>query len=324
VITPDINFRNIRKHRSSQNDGFEELTRQLVLAEPPEHHASIENRGPGADGGVEILVRFSDGRVWGWQCKYFPDSFAASEVAQLKKSFSAALANFPALERYYVALPRNLSGHAEGDQDTQTKYWNGFKKWCGDEATKLGRTVSIELWDESYFVNRLQRNDPIYAGMRLYWFDETALDVDWFRRQLAKSFAYIGKRYRPDDHVEVRIANPIRVLRRDDSFEMRFERVSQNLAGAAAILRSLVERNEETGALKEHCNSLFEFLEELGGALADCDRRDLYARPLSKTLSEVAAIRDENRSYSVEMPEKPKPSSTAYPSCKEKADSPFY
>jgi hypothetical protein len=88
LTTPDINFRNIRKHRRSQNDGFEELTRQLVLAEPLENYSSIENRGPGADGGVEILVKFPDDRVWGWQSKYFPDSFGASEVAQLKKSFS--------------------------------------------------------------------------------------------------------------------------------------------------------------------------------------------------------------------------------------------
>ncbi|MER8640668.1 hypothetical protein [Mesorhizobium sp. M1365] len=133
----------------------------MVLADPPENYEAIESRGPGADGGVEILVKFPDGRVWGWQSKYFPDSFAASEVAQLKKSFSAALANFPKLERYYVAVPRNFSGHAEGNNDTQTKNWNGFKEGCGDEAAKLGRSVSIELWDESYFVARLQRNDAI-------------------------------------------------------------------------------------------------------------------------------------------------------------------
>ena len=81
-----------------------------MLAEPPENYASIENRGPGADGGVEILVRFPDERIWGWQSKYFPESFGPSEVAQLKKSFSAALTNFPNLERYYVAVPEEFLG----------------------------------------------------------------------------------------------------------------------------------------------------------------------------------------------------------------------
>ena len=269
----------------------------MVLAEPPENYTSIENRGPGADGGVEILVKFADGRIWGWQSKYFPDSFGASEVAQLKKSFNAALENFPRLERYFVAVPRNFSGHAEGDQNTQTKNWNGFKTWCADEAAKLGRSVSIELWDESYFVSKLQRNDAIYAGMRLYWFDEKALDIEWFSHQLAKSVAYIGKRYRPDDHVEVRIANTIRVLRRGDGFENRLKRVSQNVADAIAILQTLIKMKGEVDALDQHCDSLSKILEEISNTLADCDHRNLYARLLSEALCKVAKVRNENPSY---------------------------
>lgn len=268
-----------------------------MLADPPENYEAIESRGPGADGGVEILVKFPDGRVWGWQSKYFPDSFAASEVAQLKKSFGAALANFPKLERYYVAVPRNFSGHAEGNNDTQTKNWNGFKEWCGDKAAKLGRSVSIELWDESYFVARLQRNDAIYAGMRLYWFDEKALDLEWFQNQLARSFAYIGKRYRPNDHVDVRIGNTIRVLRRDSSFEHRFLRLSQNVTGAIATLQLLANMDGEIGPLKEHCASLTKFLEESHGSLTGCAHGDLYARLLSETLRKVSATRRENPSY---------------------------
>lgn len=268
-----------------------------MLAEPPENYLSIENRGPGADGGVEILVRFADGRIWGWQSKYFPDSFGASEVAQLRKSFSAALTNFSQLERYYVAVPRNFSGHAEGDQDTQTKNWNGFKKWCGDEAAKLGRKVSIELWDETYFVSRLQRNDALYAGMRLYWFDEKALDIQWFKHQLAKSFAYIGKRYRPDDHVNVSIADTIHVLRRDDRCENRLQRVLQNVAGAITTLQSLINMDSDVGPLKKHCITLSKFFEECRSVLADCDHRNLYARLLSETLSQLAPIRYKNPSY---------------------------
>lgn len=268
-----------------------------MLAEPPENCTSIENRGPGADGGVEILVRFPDGRVWGWQSKYFPDSFGASEVAQLKKSFSAALGNFPKLERYYVAISRNLSGQAEGGQDTQTKNWSGFKKWCGDQAAKLGRSVSIELWDESYFVSRLQRNDAIYAGMRLYWFDEKVLDVQWFRNQLDKSFAYIGKRYRPVDHVEVRIAETIRILRRDDSCKNRLRIVSKNVDEITVIIQSLIRLGGEVDSLKEHCIILLKEFEKTRGALAQSDQDDLYAHLLSTTLSKLAPIRNENLSY---------------------------
>ncbi len=269
----------------------------MVLAEPPADYFSIENRGPGADGGVEILVKFSDGRVWGWQSKYFPDSFSTSEVSQLKKSYRSALTNFPKLERYYVAVPRNLSGHAEGDNETQTKAWNGFKKWCSDEAAKLNRSISIELWDESYFVSRLQRNDTIYAGMRLYWFNDQTLSDEWFKSQLTRSFAYIGKRYRPSDHVAVGIANTIQALRRDEGFKRRMSHVSQCVTDAISVLQSLTKAVDKVDQLTEHFISLSLRLEEIKTSLLNCDRDNLYAPLLSETLSKCASIRYDDESY---------------------------
>ncbi|MDL2405200.1 hypothetical protein PY650_05940 [Rhizobium calliandrae] len=233
---PDINFRNIRNHRNSQNDGFEELTRQLVLAEPPEGASEIEHRGPGADGGVELLARFPDARVWGWQSKYFPDGFGSSEVGQLKKSFKSALSNYPKLEKYYVAIPRNLSGHAEGENETQTKNWQGFKTWCKDLAAAENRTVEIVLWDDTYFVSRLQRGDPAHAGMRLYWFDQAVLDQKWFERQLEKSLGYIGKRYREVDHVDVKIGNSLKILERHPEVSERLKSVSTGLRSSIEML----------------------------------------------------------------------------------------
>ena len=196
-----------------------------------------------------------------------------------------------------LLYPRNFSGHAEGDNDTQTKNWNGFKKWCADEAAKLGRSVSIELWDESYFVSKLQCNNAIYAGMRLYWFDEKVLDIEWFQHQFDRSFAYIGKRYRPADHVEVRIGDTIRILRRDRSFESRLLRVSKNLASAATALRSLVERDREGSPLKEYCTHLSKLFGEVKDTLANCDHSDLYSRLLSEAFNKIRSISHENPSY---------------------------
>ncbi|MGP4686751.1 hypothetical protein ACSV5K_10350 [Agrobacterium pusense] len=287
---PDINFRNIRKHRSSQNDGFEELTRQIVLAEPPEGFSSIENRGPGADGGVEIAVKFPDGRVWGWQSKYFPDTFAASEVSQLKKSFKSALENFPLLERYHVAIPRNLSGSAEGKNETQTKQWNTFKAWCAAEAKKKGRVVEIVLWDESYFVSKLQRNEARYSGMRVYWFDENSFDTQWFENQLRKSRDYIGKRYRPDDHVDVGINEKLRLLRRHDSLKERLVSLTSQLNDAGTALREVMASGTEVDPLRGHCEQVQAEIERIVEILGTIDSDDLYGVRLTKCLDEVAAI----------------------------------
>lgn len=293
---PDINFRNIRKHRSSQNDGFEELTRQLVLADPPADHVSIENRGPGADGGVEIVVRFQDGSVWGWQTKYFPDAFGSAEVGQLKKSFAAALANFPKLKRYYVAVPRNLSGHAEGKRDTQTKNWNAFKTWCAGEAAKEQREVEIYLWDESYFVSRLQRNDPLHAGMLSYWFNETVFDAAWFEKIFRKSLQFIGKRYRPEDHVAVKIDSFTSVLRRNEAFFKRCSAVLKRLSGAISSLQTLLEY-PDIGELKPLATELKATLETLKDELAKVHPGDLYASELSAHLGTLARIRSGNAAF---------------------------
>lgn len=219
---PHLDFKNLRKHRNSQNDGFEELTRQLVLAQPPDLCTKVENRGPGADGGVEILARFADGSVWGWQSKFFLDDFGASEIGQIKKSFSAALTNFTTLERYYVAIPRNLSGAAVGKQKTQTQYWADFLVWAAKEAAKAGRLIKIELWDESYFIKRLQSNDPLYTGMRAYWFQETVFTSQWFERRFIESRKFIGKRYRENDHIDLSVNHTLCFLRRTPDF---FEKI---------------------------------------------------------------------------------------------------
>ncbi|AYM10822.1 hypothetical protein G6L58_07255 [Agrobacterium tumefaciens] len=296
---PDINFRNIRKHRSSQNDGFEELTRQIVLAEPPAGFSSIENRGPGADGGVEIAVKFPDGRVWGWQSKYFPDTFAASEVSQLRKSFKSALANFPLLERYHIAIPRNLSGSAEGKNETQTKQWNKFKKWCETEAKKKGRTVAIELWDESYFVSKLHRNEARYSGMRVYWFDENSFDTQWFENQLSKSRDYIGKRYRPDDHVDVGINEKLRILRRHECLEERLAVVMTHLEDADTALRDIIGYETVGEPLRVPCEDVRAEIERIHQILCRANSDELYADQLAGCLDDVERIPKESSSYRI-------------------------
>nr|WP_201010217.1 hypothetical protein [Rhizobium rhizogenes]QCL09656.1 hypothetical protein pC5.8a_164 [Rhizobium rhizogenes] len=294
----DINFRNIRKHRSSQNDGFEELTRQLVLAEPPDGAIEIENRGPGADGGVEILARFADGRVWGWQSKYFTDGFDTSEVKQLKKSFSAALENFPTLERYYVAIPRNLSGHAEGDNNTQTKHWKNFETWCEKEASALERTVEILLWDDTYFVSRLQRSDPAHAGMRLYWFDETVLDQEWFQRQLDKSLAFIGNRYRPADHVDVRIGATLEIMTKGREFVPRFDVVWSVIAACADKLKSVIAMLDKDDKHLVDFQETIAFLVQLVETSKATDPRRLADHRIATLL---AVLREFETQYSVDF-----------------------
>lgn len=119
--SPTIIFRETQPHNSDQRIGFEELLRQLLIATPPEQCASLEHKGAGAGRGVEVLVHRTDGRQWGVQTKYFIDGFAAPQIPQLWSSFRSALAAYPALNRYFVALPINLAG---GVRATLAATWN--------------------------------------------------------------------------------------------------------------------------------------------------------------------------------------------------------
>lgn len=295
---PSINFHNIRSHRSGKDDAFEELTRQIILANPPKGHSRIENRGPGADGGVEILVLFPDGSCQGWQSKYFLERFGGSETGQLRESFRSALENNPRLVKYTVALPRNLSGTATGNAWTQSRHWSEFTKWALAEAKKLSREIEISLWDESHFVSKLQLSDPLHAGMRSYWFDETCLTKTWFEQLFGKSKAQLGERFSPDDHVEISLGNVFEVLRRTATLADARSKLRLLLIGTIAdgsilvaddikpinsILVSAVEKLKECVLKFDSINwvtggpiDLHELHGKLKGVLEDKDQEELW------------------------------------------------
>ena len=207
-MSPTIDFQQLRPHRGDQATGFEELTRQLVLAEVLPNVREIEHRGPGADGGVEILVRFRDGSSWGWQSKWF-NSFGASQVSQLKESFQSAIRNFGPddkgrITKFIVALPLNLSGPGTADKSDLRKRWTNFIEWAKKESVKaISREVEVQLWDETAFIWRLQKHNGPYPGILAYWFDRHLYTADWFRKQLDGAIAALDERYHPEDHVDV-------------------------------------------------------------------------------------------------------------------------
>jgi hypothetical protein len=237
MVAPSVDFRRIRSHRGSQNTGFEELTRQLVIAEPPASFTRIEHRGPGADGGVEILVWLADGACKGWQSKYFVDGFGTSQLGQLKDSFETALKTYPALSAYVVAIPRNLSG--SGTSNDERARWEQFEKWAEEKCREAGRDVAIELWDESEFIAKLVRPTGIYPGLLIYWFDQSALGVDWFREKFEAVKADLGDRYSPGDHVDTHVQVQFHILCRNERFLEEIEKFKGRLAEALSAARKV-------------------------------------------------------------------------------------
>lgn len=230
---PAISFSQIRSHRSSQNTAFEELTRQLVLASLPAGMIQIEHRGPGADGGVEVLVHMADGATWGWQSKYFIDGFDISQVGQLKKSFLSAVNSYATMSKYYVAIPRNLSGSGVGETDDARKRWVSFVSWANAQSSAQGRNIEIVLWDETELVRQLTQGKSPFQGMLAYWFDLTTLSPNWFSEKFEAACADLGDRYSPQDHVDVLVGSCFDTILRNKEY---LERVDRHIADVAAAL----------------------------------------------------------------------------------------
>ena len=66
-----IDFRNIRTHDNSKNEGFEELCCQLAsFEEVPIGSIFRRKSGAGGDAGVECYWRLPNGNEEAWQTKY--------------------------------------------------------------------------------------------------------------------------------------------------------------------------------------------------------------------------------------------------------------
>ncbi len=234
-----IDFRSIRSHRRGQEGGFEELIRQLIIANPPDKYTKIENRGSGPDGGVEVLVWLENGDCIGWQAKYFIDEFSSSQIQQIKDSFYTALERYPTLTDYYVAIPRNLSGDTQGSKKTQRKKWEDF---CLDTKEKLdekNRNVKLHLWDESQLISFLSQSDAIHTGIRYYWFNNQQFSIDWFEEKLKPTLADLGERYTSDLNVDVSIQSEIDIVQRNEKFLEIIDTNKNSLAEAVTAIDDL-------------------------------------------------------------------------------------
>lgn len=233
----DLDFARLRPHHGRRDHGFEELLRQILIAGPPAGCVRLEHKGPGADGGVEVLAHLATGDLIGYQSKYFIDAFGVDQIRQIRDSFRRALASYARMVRYVVALPRNLSG-APGRNSIRGK-WDAFVAAAEAEAAALGRAVVVELWDESALVARLMPSDPVCAGLRLFFFDDLALTTTWFQDRFAASRAELQDRYLPDDHVDVAAQGLLDIAARSPRFGARVDAHRATYPVALKALRRL-------------------------------------------------------------------------------------
>ena len=230
---PTIDFRSIREHNGAQDEGFEELSYQLIpwlgdISDQP----VIRHGAP--DGGIEARVCVADGSVWGWQAKYF-FQFRDTQFRQMKRSFDSALASWPTLSRYTFVFPSDPpSGQREGTRSAAQKIADEFAKW-ESVAAQQGRAVTIDYIGGSRLRDIL--TDEQHAGHVLYWFDQLLLSGDWLGQRLDRAIDAAGPRYTPEVNVDLEIGFVFDGLGRTEAFE---ERLGEQVA---ALRRATPSRN---------------------------------------------------------------------------------
>ncbi|MBB3799406.1 hypothetical protein FHY17_003694 [Xanthomonas arboricola] len=245
MASPTIDFRSIRSHQGSQHGGFEELVCQIAALDT-KAGTPFHRKGAGADGGLECFREEADGSETGWQAKFFFE-LGSSEVMQLKDSFDHAVAKHPALARFIVCLPFDLSDGRLPRRKSERDRWSD---WIKERLASIApRQVEIELWGGFQLTERLARNEAPYVGRRTYWFDVPHFGIDWLREQFQASRKALGRRYTPELNVELPIRQALAAFARDPGLMRRIAGLADDLDEARhRSLRTIAAALEATQA----------------------------------------------------------------------------
>ena len=266
MTQPTIDFHSIREHHGDKRTGFEELVVQLVpWIDDVDGHEVVRHGSP--DGGVEAVVEFEDGRVWGWQAKYF-FTIGDSQLKQMKRSFEQALETQPTLSRYTFVLPFNPpAGKPKHGKSALAKLEAAFTRWRS-MAIALGREVDLSFVGESRLTNILTAEE--HAALVLYWFDQRLLFSDaWLKQQLGRAINAAGTRYTPELNVELPVGFIFEGLGRTAMFDKRLASTVASVDSATRDLRPPESGSALADAVRSRIEGAAREIDALVSELAD-------------------------------------------------------
>lgn len=213
-----IDWHQIQPFNGSQNNAFEELVCQLAREEFGNEGEFIRFGTP--DGGLEAICKFDDGRVYGWQAKYFLYSFTSTQWQQIKDSFENAVTNYPDLTHFFLCVPLDRNNPCvKGKESFRNKWDNKVLEWK-EWAKEKGRKVDIKFWGSSELIDFLSKRENI--GRKAFWFKETELSCKWFEDYNSSAIKNLGARYTPELNIELSISEAFEALARSNYFKNKF------------------------------------------------------------------------------------------------------
>ena len=240
----EINWNAINPHQGSKRDSFEELCAQLARAESPLDAKFIRTGSP--DAGVECYCVLPNGEEWGWQAKYFTSALGTPQWQQLDRSVRSALTKHPKLTRYFVCVPRDPSDGRIENQKNEMNRWNDHLAKWQDWATERDMSVEFVWWGSSELIERL--SDESQAGRVEFWFgDQTRFSREWFRKRLDEARASAGRRYTPEVHIDVSVAEKLRLFGREEGVINGLRTNAKDVQDAFRLLKPRTDRDDAVG-----------------------------------------------------------------------------
>lgn len=175
MVTIDkIDFTKLKSYDGKATKCFEHLCYQLAQMEYGHLGTFTPIDGGGGDGGVEFYLKLYNGEKWGWQCKFFGDNGRlniSSRDKAIEGSLETAIRNHDDLKKWFLCIKTDLTTDS---LLSKNKFSKGERNWFENELIKkipVGKTIELEHWGESAFVNFLK--DPKNIGIRGFFFWRT-------------------------------------------------------------------------------------------------------------------------------------------------------
>jgi hypothetical protein len=194
----DTYFQQIAPRCGGQREAFEELCCQLARRMAPQDATFTRLHGAAGDGGVECFADLPNGDRIGWQAKYVSD--IDSLLRQGTDSLTTALRIHPALTRYILCFPFDLTGPTGRRGRSNVQKFEAWREGQVRRAAGLGRTLEIEDWPAARLRSLLMELD-VSGGISKFFFDKTLLSTEWFADHLRVAKATADPRYTPELNV---------------------------------------------------------------------------------------------------------------------------
>ncbi len=245
---PQIDFKRIRQHESSQQRAWEELSYLLVPDIAALPAGTLLERRAAPDGGIEFSSVAPDGTGrgrWAWQAKFL-FRLDDSSFAQMRRSIDSALNTTPDLKRYTFILPVDRTAHRPRRGRSELEKWADHVSAWQDTAAARELDVEFGYVGHSAMLAALQAQK--HAGALRYFFDNTLLTDEFFRQQVEREIVNLGERYDPAVHVELEIGDFFAAVCRSPRFVRRLTEVLGEIDRNGDALRTAPGGDNQLGA----------------------------------------------------------------------------